>query len=475
MARDIPSLLLQVADIAWRRRYLIVVPMLALPPVAFLAGGFAPKAYVARSTILVQETAKLNPFLNDLAVGPNLKERMPALKTLVHSAHILEAVLEDTGVIAPDASQAERATAVRSLSSAISVDLAGNDLVAFSIRGSSPAGMADTLRALTHHFVDKLLAPERSSIIDSQVFLQQELKSRAMRLKDAEEAYAQFKHRNRDRLPTLESTLVTRLSALEEKLSENRMAMKAAEAQLSDVRERLIGTNPVIGRIEDDIMKSTRRLGELEIRYTKEHSAVQAELRNLRRLKEEREALMNSADAIQGADIDRLWNLAAGSLSQDDGKIPPLLISQMTRLQESNSQYLRLKEETAAIEKEIDTIHTAIAETGPVLQEQKRLEEEIRLAQESHDAISKRFDNAQITGALGKFEAPERIKVIDAPMDPVVPVTPGRILFLLAGIVAGLLAGAGLALSAELLDTRLRRQPEFEAVCDAPVVARYCN
>ena len=473
--RDIPSLLMMLGEIAWRRRYLIVVPMLALPPIAFVAGGLAPKSYVARSTILVQETAKLNPFLNDLAVGPNLKERMPALKTLVHSSHILEAVLEDTGAINAQSPADERASKVRALSSSISVDLMGNDLVGFSIRGGSPKGMAATLTALTRHFVEKLLAPERSSIKDSQVFLRQELDERSMRLEEVQQVYAEFKRTNSTRLPNLESSLVTRLSALEQKLSDNRMALKAAEAQLGDVRQRLIGTNPVIGRIEDDIMKATRRLGELKTRYTEEHSAVQAELRILKRLEAERETQMGDANAMQGADLDRLWNLAAGSLSQNDGKTPPLLISQMTRLQESNSEYLRLKEETAALEKEITGIHTAIAETGPVLQEQKRLEEEMRLAQESHDAISKRFDNAKITGALGEFEAPERIKVIDAPVDPVAPVTPGRILFLIAGILAGILAGAGLAAAAEILDTRLRRQPDFEAVCNAPVVARYCN
>ena len=113
------------------------------------------------------------------------------------------------------------------------------------------------------------------------------------------------------------------------------------------------------------------------------------------------------------------------------------------------------------------------AETGPVIQEQKRLEESIRLAQESYDAIAKRFDNAQITGALGEFEAPERIKVIEAAADPVVPVTPGNMLFALAGILAGILAGAGLAGAAEVLDTRLRSRNQFEHATKVPVIARF--
>ena len=46
-------------------------------------------------------------------------------------------------------------------------------------------------------------------------------------------------------------------------------------------------------------------------------------------------------------------------------------------------------------------------------------------------------------------------------------------MFLIAGILAGILAGAGLAAAAEILDTRLRRQSDFETACNAPVIARY--
>lgn len=471
--KDIPSLILFFVEIAWRRRYLIVLPLIVFPVLALIAGKMTPKTYEAQTTILVQETAKLNPFLNDLAVGPNLKERMPALQTLVHSAHILESVLIDTGRIREDTSPSEKAWQISKLSAAISVQLMGNDLVAFRMRGDSGRGMAETLGALSRRFIDRLLAPERSSIHDSQVFLQQELDERLQRLTKAQEAYAAFKQDNRERLPSLESSMVTRVSALEQRLSDNRMQLQASEAELGDIRQRLIATNPVIGRIEEDIMRSTRRLGELRSRYTDEHSSVQGELRILQRLEDERENLLTSAEAMEEADLDRLWNLAASSISPEDGETPALLVSQMSKLQETNTAYMRLKEETAALEMELRNLHNAIAETGPVMQEQKRLEESIRLAQESYDAIAKRFDNAQITGALGEFEAPERIKIIQAPSDPVVPVTPGSLLFALAGILAGILAGAGLAGAAEVLDTRLRNRSQFQNAANVPVIARF--
>lgn len=460
-------------EAAWRRRYLIIAPILAMPPMAFVAAGFAPQSYEARTTILVQETAKMNPFLTDLAVGPNLKERMPALNALVHSSHILEQVLRDVKQIDETSSQNEREARIANLSAAISVDLMGNDLVAFKIRGPRGEGLAATLTAVSNRFLERLLAPERSAITDSQSFLKSELRERETRLKTAQSALSKFRLDNSTRLPTLESSNVTRLSDLQTKLSDNRMQLATAKAELGNMRQRLVETNPMIGQIEEDILQGTRKLGDLRVRYTEEHSQVQAELRSLKRLQEERDRLLKESQAIGNKDIEALWNMAAGAMMKDIESAPALLVSQMGKLQETTQRHVRLETETSELQREVALLEKAIAETGPVGQQQKQLEENIRFAQESYDAVAKRFDNAEITGALGKFEAPERVKVIDPPVDPTAPVTPGRILFLLAGIIGGMFMGAGLATVAEILDSRLRRMVDFETLAGVPVLARY--
>ena len=73
----------------WRRRYAIAVPILVLPLIGLLIGVLSPKHYSSHTSMLIQETAKMNPFLEDLAVSAMLKDRIDALKTLLHSRHIL--------------------------------------------------------------------------------------------------------------------------------------------------------------------------------------------------------------------------------------------------------------------------------------------------------------------------------------------------------------------------------------------------
>ncbi len=91
-----------VAQVAWRRRFSGHHPILLLPPLALVAAAIAPARYEARMTLLVQEPSKLNPILNDIAVNPNLKERMSALIALAHSEVVLGKVLEDLHRVTPE-------------------------------------------------------------------------------------------------------------------------------------------------------------------------------------------------------------------------------------------------------------------------------------------------------------------------------------------------------------------------------------
>lgn len=51
---------------AWRRRYLIVIPLLVLPILGFVVSKMMPTKYVAHTSMLIQETAKMNRSLRIL-------------------------------------------------------------------------------------------------------------------------------------------------------------------------------------------------------------------------------------------------------------------------------------------------------------------------------------------------------------------------------------------------------------------------
>jgi len=199
---------------AWRRRYVIALPIIILPLLGLVVGVFSPKHYSSHTSMLIQETAKMNPFLEDLAVSSMLKERMAALQTLLHSRHILGAVAEERFYVTADTTPEEYDEIIIELSNDLSVKLAGKDLIRIDLKSRQPDGMKETLEAVSRHFIEQLLAPERSSMKDSSFFLAEQLNRRRFDLDESELTLAEFKDQHSAELPELHLANITRLAHL---------------------------------------------------------------------------------------------------------------------------------------------------------------------------------------------------------------------------------------------------------------------
>ena len=224
--RDIIQLILAIG---WRRRYVICVSILIMPIVGLVASFLAPKNFEARMTILVQEPGRMNPFLNDIAIGTNVKDRMPALSALLRSEHMLARVLMDMGEMNEETDAARRQQLVSRLASSITAQLTGAELVELRLRGAHPAGLGRRLETIGARFIDRLVSPERGALATSEAFLEEQLKRRMAALDNAEFVLAEFRRQNAEKLPAIYNTSVQRLAATSQRLEEKRAELAAAE------------------------------------------------------------------------------------------------------------------------------------------------------------------------------------------------------------------------------------------------------
>jgi polysaccharide chain length determinant protein (PEP-CTERM system associated) len=474
MGRPVPEIIHLLLAAGWRRRFLICVPLLLLPPIGLLVGMFGAKTYEARMTVLVQEPAKLNPFLEDLAIGTKLMERMPVLSSLAHSQHTMGEVAADLGLLGPSTPKAERDALTGKLSNNLSINLIGEDLIDMRLRGASPEHLHEILSRIGQRFIDKLVAPERSSLAGSVQFLQQQIAARRASLTEAEERLARFKEESADRLPELAAANLERLAKLRDLLEERRTDLAGAVAAVADLRVTLGATNPVVGSLEKDIVRLSGQLALLRARYTDEHSAVQATVMQLRRLEEERArtiALTNSI--VEKSNVDQLWALSVGNKSEKDDA-PPLLLSQFEQLRSAKRRESALRKEVAQLEKSVNDLQDAVSGQTKVELELTRLERDIGTAREIYGTLVKRFEMARVTGDLGSFEAAERVQIIDDP-DEATPVGPPAALFVVAGVIGGLVLGIGLAFAAEIGNETVRRRADLERIPNLRLIARIPN
>lgn len=466
----------------WRRRYTIVIPMLLFPIIGLLVGITSPKHYKAHTSMLIQETAKMNPFLEDFAVSSMLKERVDALNTLLHSRHILQSVALELTLIDSETSDAERDTIVTKLSSSLSMKMIGKDLIRIDHTATDAENMEGFLQSVSTHFIEQLLAPERSSITDSAVFLNEHLERRRADLDIAEEALSDFKSDNAEALPELHSINITRLNQLRQSLAEHEAERNGAVKNVSGIKQLLSQTNPVIAKLEEAIVVNRSELALLRARYTDRHSKVQAVKRTLRRLEAERSNTIDVTERI--VDEDTLWDIAIARQSRspqnnnqeqnttDQPDANPILISQLSNLLAAKRKSDGLDDNISRLKSLIFDLNENVNSFGDKENQLIRLQRDLKVKRDIYEELLQRYEMAKVTGSLGQFEQAKRVKVIDRPFTPTAPNNIHFIVFFIAGIFGGLFLGCGFALILELCDTTVRYRSTLEDITQVPVISR---
>ena len=382
-------------------------------------------------------------------------------------------VAQDLTLINEKSTDLEKDTLVKELSAALKVKLIGKDLVKLVYQADSPDNIVSVLRMVRKHFLERLLAPELSALDASETFLTSQLKIKATDLQTAELRLAEFKQYNAEHLPRLYNANSSRFGQLSDLLEQRKIALSGAIAAKKSIRTRLAQVDPVMSEIEQNIVNTKSELAILRSRYTDKHSKVQISLRKLNQLENEREAQSKTSYKINEGDLNRLWEIANNmQVGKVDTNQNMLLVSQLQELQLSDGHVEQIKEEILSIEKQTAMLKASLDGTGEMERQLQELERDLKVKRDLYSDLLYRFEKAKITGALGRFEQPERIKIIDEPYRPSAPTNFPLSIFLLAGIIGGIGLGGGLALFSELTDTSIRAKHQLEFITNAPVITR---
>ncbi len=464
-----PIQMFKILCSAWRRRYVIAIPVLIFPLVGLTIGLTKQKLYQAHTSMLIQETAKMNPFLEDLSVSSMLKDRAEALLTLLHSRHILGSVAQELELYSEDSPDSVRDEVISRLSTRLSMRVIGKDLIRIELKANEPSNMKKTLQIVSEHFVEQLLAPERSSITDSSRFLEEHLAVRKQQLSEAENELAAFRAKYASTLPELHVMNIDRLNKLKQSLAEKETSLAGAQRSVDNFSNLLSATNPVVGRIEESLVSTRAELALARTRYTDKHSTILGLLRSLKSLERERLRAVQSTEVQVTTDV--LRDMAANiTVNSKDRK--PLLISQLQNFQNANNKLEVLFEETKQLQSAIETMEASLKDFSLHENEMTLLERDLRVKRALYDDLLERYEMAEVMGSLGRFEKDNRIKIIDRPYTPSAPLNlPVSVMFI-CGIFAGVFLGIGLAVILELTDSSIRYRNQLEVLTGLPVIGR---
>jgi uncharacterized protein involved in exopolysaccharide biosynthesis len=133
----------------------------------------------------------------------------------------------------------------------------------------------------------------------------------------------------------------------------------------------------------------------------------------------------------------------------------------------------RQQQYIASLETRRREIQQQIKDSGGQAENLQRQEsslgQQAAAAREVYDALSRRYPASNPGVGSGILSAPGRIKIVDAPKDPIP--TSSRLKFILAGCAAGILLGIMLAWAAELFDSTIYDTEDLVAATGLPLLA----
>ena len=261
-----------------------------------------------------------------------------------------------------------------------------------------------------------------------------------------------------------------RLVELQQLLSEKQAELVGAEQSLNSIDKQLSQTNPVLGRIEEQIVNIRSDLVLLRTQYTDSHSSVQAALRKLKSLEHERQQVLQQGE--HQIDANQMWQIASQTATTEKSNDSTLLVSQLQLLQEQRSRYTSLDKEVERLQEMVDELEAKTADFGKHEQMLLKLDRDLKVKRKLYDELLERYEMARVTGSLGKFEETKRVRVIDQPFTPTVPNNLPIVVFVVGGVFAGLALGIGLATMLELMDNTIRRREQVEKLVGVPVLSR---
>lgn len=459
--------LVDYLEIALRRKWLVIIPLLVIIPIAIALCFVLPKIYKAETSILVIPQNIPDSFVKS-TVTMNPSEYLSVISQEITSRTNLEKVIKK---ISPELiNRMGTDQIIAQMRSNIEIDVQQNrssrtaSVSAFTIsyQGKDPYLVAETTNLMAKLFIDENLSRREEQAKKTTAFLTNELKDLEATLADQEKVISDYKQihigslpeqrdanlRMLDQLMIQSTRIATELSEAENRrIVLQQQAMQADSMPSSSGEEQRVSAS---GSLQARINDTQRRIAELRTKYTDQHPdiiAAQAELQKL---------------TTMAANI----KTEAGSVTYS-----PFTSEIDKELLAINLNIRTLRGEDSSIKAKIADYQARVERAPKLEQELFALSRDYENTKKAYDELLSKRLAAEQAEKLEMAQQGEQFKIIDEAKVPIKPFKPDPFKIILVGIMLGLASGGGLVFLAELLDKSFYSVKDLESYLALPVLA----
>jgi polysaccharide chain length determinant protein (PEP-CTERM system associated) len=464
---------------AWRRKWLIVIPTVVIG-LATAAWSFTlPNRYMSTTTILVVPQ-RVPETLVRPTVTTSVYERLQTIAQQIMSRTRLERIIEEFNLYRDERQTMIMEDIIEMMRRRdIKVDPVRSrgrnaDATHFTVRfeAANPRTAMQVTDRLASMFVQENLQ-DRELLADStNQFLQAQLEDSRRRLLEHEAKLQDFKQRYAGQLPTQAQSNLQMLQMTRGELQNN------AEAAARE-RDRIATLEQAIADIVATAQPKPSDMKGESMTVAQQLESARAQLRSMeQRLKPNHPDIGHAKRIIANLEIKADEEAArATPLGAPDGTlVVPASVMAKVNPMRMEIEGLRRSIETRKAEDErlrgVIGNYSARLEAAPQLEaEMTELMRDYETIQDQYTTLLKKSEDSKIAVNLERRQIGEQFKVIDGARLPERPFSPNRLRLNMMGLMGGLVLGLLLVALLEYRDTSFKTDDDIVTTLALPALA----
>ena len=466
---EIVQAMLDIVTGLWRRRLLIS----GVAWLTFLVGTAVvmsmPDIYQATAKVYVDTESQLRKLLDDKIVESDLDERIRLVREKMLGFNQLQQVALNAGLITEQTGELEQRAVIAALNGSIAIigtqdrvrqrDQRSDDVYTISMQHTNRETAISIVSQVLSVFVEGTIEGNRSSSDAAGRFLQSQIDEYETRLREAEEALADFNREHFDRLPGMQGGYFERLQAASVEYEETQQLLNRARSRLRSVESQLTGDLPMLetssqpNSIQARVLDNERQLDELRLRFTDDHPDVIAQLELVESL---RRRLQEQTDSI-----------ASGNrvLISDNPVVQALQISR----NDLQAQVSELGAQLIAREQRVQQLRNSIDEIPEVEAEFARLNRDYEVISQQHRALLDSLERENLTRGVIEMEQVE-FQIVSRPSAAFEPIAPRRTIMSVLVLLGSIGCGVAVAYAHDQLRPVFRSISMLQQRLELPVL-----
>jgi polysaccharide biosynthesis transport protein len=473
-----------------RRRWYIILPVFVIWALVWVGSWLIPSVYQSEALILVEQQKVPEHYVIP-NVTVNLQDRLQSMTQQILSRTRLESVIKHFRLyptrLSGSLTQAD--DPVEQMRKDIAIELVeapgrAGQLTAFKIRYSadSPRLAQQVNSELTSLFIDENLKSQQQLSESTTAFLQTQLADARTKLEEQEAKVRAFKANHFGNLPTQVETNVQILSGLQGQLQSTQRALDGANQQrlyLESLQQeyqsaQASSDNGNSGEVSadtlnEDLLDARRKLQESQSRYTEEHPDVvklKDKVAKLEKLKEEKdsESALNAEQSKATSETD------PGAAAGVQHRSTSAMMQVQSQLKANRLEIQNYQQREEKIESDIAMYQARLNLTPATEQELADISRGYEESKTNYNSLLQKQNQSQLATSLEQRQQGEQFHILDPPSLPPRPSAPNHLVISIAGLIIGLVVGAGLTALLEMTNIRVRQEKDLEDVIPLKVL-----